>query len=188
MKKVFSILLALAMIFSMAACSSKEEAPAEETTPAEETSEETAEETAEETSEEEGQNPVMNFVGDYASDRCTITVEAGEGNVANITVDWASSAAERPLAMGQCGQAPSSSLSCCTCCRHSAKRTRLRIFVFAYSVLTMSFISFLHLVVKHHVSLLVRIGKGGLQASQSTFKPLCRLIAYIYVASCDFVL
>ena len=94
MKKLLSILLALAMIFSMAACSSKEEAPAEETTPAEETSEETAEETAEETSEE-GQNPVMNFVGDYASDRCTITVEAGEGNVANITVDWASSAAER---------------------------------------------------------------------------------------------
>ena len=95
MKKLLSILLALAMIFSMAACSSKEEAPAEETTPAEETSEETAEETAEETSEEEGQNPVMNFVGDYASDRCTITVEAGEGNDANITVDWASSAAER---------------------------------------------------------------------------------------------
>lgn len=94
MKKLLSILLALAMIFSMAACSSKEEAPAEETTPAEETSEETAEETAEETSEE-GQNPVMNFVGDYASDRCTITVEAGEGNVANITVEWASSAAER---------------------------------------------------------------------------------------------
>ena len=94
MKKLLSILLALAMIFSMAACSSKEEAPAEETTPAEETSEETAEETAEETSEE-GQNPVMNFVGDYASDRCTITVEAGEGKVANITVDWASSAAER---------------------------------------------------------------------------------------------
>ena len=94
MKKLLSILLALAMIFSMAACSSKEEAPAEETTPAEETSEEIAEETAEETSEE-GQNPVMNFVGDYASDRCTITVEAGEGKVANITVDWASSAAER---------------------------------------------------------------------------------------------
>lgn len=87
MKKVFSILLALAMIFSMAACSSKEEAPAEETTP--------AEENTEETTEEEGQNPVMNFVGDYASDRCTITVEAGEGKVANITVDWASSAAER---------------------------------------------------------------------------------------------
>ena len=73
MKKLLSILLALAMIFSMAACSSKEEAPAEE----------------------EGQNPVMNFVGDYASDRCTITVEVGEGKVANFTIDWASSAAER---------------------------------------------------------------------------------------------
>ena len=73
MKKLLSILLAFAMIFSMAACSSKEEVPAEE----------------------EGQNPVMNFVGDYASDRCTITVEAGEGKVANFTIDWASSAAER---------------------------------------------------------------------------------------------
>ena len=94
MKKLLSILLALAMIFSVAACSSKEEAPAEEPTPAEETSEETAEETAEETGEE-GQNPVMNLVGDYASDRCTITVEAGEGKTALFTIDWASSAAER---------------------------------------------------------------------------------------------
>ena len=87
MKKLFSILLALALVFSMAACSSSEE-------PAEESAIEPETETEETAEGADSQNSIMNFVGNYASDRCTITVEAGEGNIANFTISWASSAAE----------------------------------------------------------------------------------------------
>ena len=43
---------------------------------------------------EDSQNPVMNFVGTYAHDRCSILVEAGEGNHAKFNVRWGNSAAE----------------------------------------------------------------------------------------------
>ncbi len=44
---------------------------------------------------EDGQNPVMNFVGPYGAARASALVEAEGAENARITVDWASSAAER---------------------------------------------------------------------------------------------
>lgn len=43
---------------------------------------------------EDGQNPVMNYVGDYECDRCSITIEADGDTDAKITVHWGSSATE----------------------------------------------------------------------------------------------
>ena len=45
-------------------------------------------------SEEDGQNPVMNFIGDYQADRCTIHIEADGATDAKISVHWGSSATE----------------------------------------------------------------------------------------------
>ena len=42
----------------------------------------------------DGQNPVMNFVGTYASGRCSILVEPDGDENAKFTVMWGSSAAE----------------------------------------------------------------------------------------------
>lgn len=42
----------------------------------------------------DGQNPVMNFIGVYAADRCTITVAADGENDAKITASWGQSATE----------------------------------------------------------------------------------------------
>lgn len=44
--------------------------------------------------QEDGQNPVMNFIGTYAKDRCSILVEADGDENAKFTVWWGSSAAE----------------------------------------------------------------------------------------------
>ena len=45
--------------------------------------------------EENGQNPIMNFVGTYANDRCSIEVQAADNKTGvNFTVTWGSSAAE----------------------------------------------------------------------------------------------
>lgn len=43
---------------------------------------------------EDGQNPVMNVIGDYASGRASIHIDAGEGHAASASVSWSSSAAE----------------------------------------------------------------------------------------------
>ncbi len=43
---------------------------------------------------EDGQNPVMNVIGDYASGRASIHIDAGAGNEASAKVIWSSSAAE----------------------------------------------------------------------------------------------
>ncbi|MBR3059742.1 MAG: S-layer homology domain-containing protein [Oscillospiraceae bacterium] len=42
--------------------------------------------------EEDGQNPVMNFVGEYQSDRASAMVECGEGSSAIIHIHWGGSA------------------------------------------------------------------------------------------------
>ena len=44
--------------------------------------------------EEDGQNPVMNFIGEYASDRASAIVEAEGKENAKITIEWGSSAWE----------------------------------------------------------------------------------------------
>ena len=75
-KRICALLMALAMVFALAACASKQ---AEE---------------AEGSQEEDGQNPVMNFVGPYSSDRASMLVEAEGMTDAKITVSWASSASE----------------------------------------------------------------------------------------------
>ncbi len=49
---------------------------------------------AENSAAEDGQNPVMNYVGSYESDRCSITIEADGATDAKITVHWGSSATE----------------------------------------------------------------------------------------------
>lgn len=43
-------------------------------------------------SEEDGQNPVMNFIGPYQHDRCSMLVEAVGMDQAKITVQWSSDA------------------------------------------------------------------------------------------------
>lgn len=69
-KNMIALLLAAVMLLALAACGSKN------------------------TDEEGGQNPVMNFIGDYAADRCTITVEADGETNAKISVIWSNSATE----------------------------------------------------------------------------------------------
>ena len=95
MKLLKQILAATILAGALAACGSKPaetpaEAPAE--TPAEAPAE-TAEAAAAAPAEE-GQNPVMNVVGDYQADRCSVHVEAQDKDGALITVHWGSSATE----------------------------------------------------------------------------------------------
>ena len=77
MKKMFSMLLVLAMLFSLAACAAKSEPAGSEPAAA-----------------EDGQNPLMNFVGNYACDRASILVEADGADGAKLSVNWGSSAWE----------------------------------------------------------------------------------------------
>ena len=95
MKQLKQILAATILAGALAACGSKPaetpaEAPAE--TPAEAPAE-TAE-TAAAATAEEGQNPVMNVIGDYQADRCSVHVEAKDKDGALITVHWGGSATE----------------------------------------------------------------------------------------------
>lgn len=77
--RLISILLALTLaVFGMAACG-KTEQPADSTTAAP---------VAE--AEEDGQNPVMNFIGNYQSDRRTMLVEAVGMDEAKVSVHWGS--------------------------------------------------------------------------------------------------
>ena len=78
MKKMLSLLLALVMIFALAACAAKDAPEGSEPAAA----------------DEDGQNPVMNFVGTYASGRASILVEADGADGAKLTVTWGSSAWE----------------------------------------------------------------------------------------------
>ncbi len=80
MKKMLSLLLALTMVFALAACASKTAPSGSEAEPAE--------------AAEDGQNPIMNFVGNYACGRASILVEADGADGAKLTVNWGSSAAE----------------------------------------------------------------------------------------------
>jgi len=95
MKQLKQILAATILAGALAACGSKPaetpaEAPAE--TPAEAPAE-TAE-TAAAATAEDGQNPVMNVIGDYQADRCSVHVEAKDKDGALITVHWGGSATE----------------------------------------------------------------------------------------------
>ncbi len=81
MKKILSLLLALTMIFALAACAAKEAPKGSEAEEAEATA-------------DDGQNPIMNFVGTYASGRASILVEADGADGAKLTVTWGSSASE----------------------------------------------------------------------------------------------
>ena len=90
MKQLKQILAATMLAGALSACGSK---PAE--TPAEAPAETPAEAPAETAATaEEGQNPVMNVVGDYQADRCSVHVEAQDKDGALITVHWGSSATE----------------------------------------------------------------------------------------------
>ena len=73
MKRTLSLLALLALVLSLAACGAKE-------TPA--------------PAEEDGQNPVMNFIGRYQCDRCSVFVEAEGSENAKFTFSWGSSAWE----------------------------------------------------------------------------------------------
>ena len=81
MKKLLSLLLALAMVFALAACAAKE-AP------------EGSEPAGSQAAPDDGQNPVMNFVGTYASGRAAIHVEPDGMDGAKLSVNWGSSAWE----------------------------------------------------------------------------------------------
>ena len=75
MKKFLTLLLAVVMTLSLAACSAKDNTSGSET------------------AESDGQNPVMNFVGTYGCDRATVIVECKGADEAQFTVTWGSSAA-----------------------------------------------------------------------------------------------
>lgn len=75
MKKMLTLLLAVVMTLSLAACAAKNDTPA-------------GSEAA-----EDSQNPVMNFVGTYGCDRATMIVECKGADAAQFTVTWSSSAA-----------------------------------------------------------------------------------------------
>lgn len=77
MKKMLTLLLAVLMTLSLAACAAKDNTPA-----------------GSEAAESDGQNPVMNFVGTYGCDRATMIVECKGDDEAQFTVTWSSSAAE----------------------------------------------------------------------------------------------
>lgn len=76
MKKILTLLLAVVMTLSLAACAAKNDTPA-----------------GSEAAESDGQNPVMNFVGTYGCDRATMLVECKGEDEAQFTVTWGSSAA-----------------------------------------------------------------------------------------------
>ena len=76
--KILCIVLALMIgALGLAACGKADTAP-ETTAPA--------------AAEEDGQNPVMNFIGNYQSDRRTMLVEAEGMDSARVSVHWGSDA------------------------------------------------------------------------------------------------
>lgn len=90
MKKWITMLMALVMLLSLAACTAQK--PAQEDAQTADAAEETA---LPEVTEEDGQNPIMNFVGIYARDRASIEVGATDQiDGVKITVTWGSSASE----------------------------------------------------------------------------------------------
>ena len=105
MKKTITTMIALltiaAILFSFAACGNKtsenvptnDAAIASDATPTEDAAN-TSDATPVDTAEEAGQNPVMNYVGVYECDRCSITIEADGETDAKISVHWGSSATE----------------------------------------------------------------------------------------------
>ncbi|MBQ6756082.1 MAG: hypothetical protein IJP43_03940 [Oscillospiraceae bacterium] len=99
MKKLMSLVLALTMIFALAACQTSQPADTDETAKAEEPAktEEPAKSGEAAPAEEDGQNPVMNFIGTYGCGRAGMTVEADGMDGANIEVIWGSSAWESSI-------------------------------------------------------------------------------------------
>lgn len=94
MKKTLCLIAVLVLALSMfAACNKKDDTK----TTTETTTKAVAEETSEATTEavaDDGQNPVMNFIGVYQNDRCSITVSAKGDEDAEFVVEWGSSATE----------------------------------------------------------------------------------------------
>lgn len=74
MKKTLSILLALCLCFALFAACGKTDAPAEPV------------------NNDDGQNPVMNIIGNYMNDRCSMTIEAVGANGAKISAYWGDTA------------------------------------------------------------------------------------------------
>lgn len=68
------------------------ETDAPETNAAETNAAETEEPAAQEPDEGDGQNPVMNVIGVYTADRCTITISAKGKSDAAVKVTWGASA------------------------------------------------------------------------------------------------
>lgn len=92
-KKILSLLTALTVCLVLfASCGNNGEADtqadAAQSTQETETEEVTAEEAA---AEEDGQNPVMNFVGPYQADRCSLLIQASGEKDAIITASWGNS-------------------------------------------------------------------------------------------------
>lgn len=86
--KVLSIFTALVIaVLCFSACGKTETAPeAGETAAVTETADVT------EATAEDGQNPIMNFIGNYQSDRRTMLVEADGMDGAKVSIHWGSDA------------------------------------------------------------------------------------------------
>lgn len=91
MKKWICLIAALAMVFSLAACSAKTDGT--DTTDVPEVSAAPTDTTDESAgAAEDTQNPIMNFIGNYAADRATLFVEPDGTENAKISVRWSGSA------------------------------------------------------------------------------------------------
>ena len=77
--KIFCILAAVLLTVGCFSACGKTGAPADTTAPAA-------------GAEEDGQNPVMNFIGNYQSDRRTMLIEAQGMDEAKVTVQWGADA------------------------------------------------------------------------------------------------
>ena len=77
MKRVLCVISALLLAVTCLSACGKADVPADTTAPAESV-------------QVDGQNPVMNFIGNYQSDRRTMLVEAQGMDGAKVTVRWGS--------------------------------------------------------------------------------------------------
>lgn len=81
MKPVLPMVLAATLTFALAGCSAKP-------------SDSGSQGSTETATVEDGQNPVMNFIGNYAADRATVSVQCKGTSDAFVSIVWSSSDSE----------------------------------------------------------------------------------------------
>ena len=90
MKKIISIILAIVMVFALAACAGNAPEDKSDPTPAPAPSPEPSPE-HEPADDEDTQNPIMDFIGEYYANRAVMNVEPMGDDGAKVSVQWSSS-------------------------------------------------------------------------------------------------